>query len=383
MANKNYYDILGVNKNASDDEIKKAYRSLAKKYHPDLNPGNAEAAEKLKEVNQAYSVLSDKTKKQNYDTYGDENGPQGFGGGSGFGGFGSGFSGFGGADFGDFGDIFSNIFGGAFGGSGRSSRRASAQTQGADIQVKIKLSFVEAAFGCKKNINLNRSETCPHCKGTGAKNGTDFTTCSKCSGTGTVRQAQNTPFGQVVSEGICPDCRGTGKKIKEKCPNCNGNGVTRENRNIEINIPGGIANDQVLTLRGQGEAGRNGGPAGDMQILIQVENHKLLKREGYDVYVDVPVTFTEALLGAKVKIPGINETLELTIPELTQTGTILTVKGKGVKILNKNAYGDLFAKITVEMPKSLDKKEKQMLADLEKSISKNQYAKKKAFNDKL
>ena len=380
MANKNYYDILGVNKNASDDEIKKAYRSLAKKYHPDLNPGNAEAAEKLKEVNQAYGVLSDKTKKQNYDSYGDENGPQGFGG-FGGGGF-SGFGGFGGADFGDFGDIFSNIFGGAFGGS-RSSRRASAQTQGADIQVKMKLSFVEAAFGVKKNINLNRSETCPHCKGTGAKNGTDFTTCSKCSGTGTVRQAQNTPFGQVVSEGICPDCHGTGKKIKEKCSHCNGNGVTRENRNIEINIPGGIANDQVLTLRGQGEAGRNGGPAGDMQILIQVENHKLLKREGYDVYVDVPITFTEALLGAKVKIPGIDETLELTIPELTQTGTILTVKGKGTKILNKNAYGDLFAKITVEMPKSLDKKEKQMLEDLEKSISKNQYAKKKAFNDKL
>jgi molecular chaperone DnaJ len=380
MANKNYYDILGVNKNASDDEIKKAYRSLAKKYHPDLNPGNAEAAEKLKEVNQAYGVLSDKTKKQNYDSYGDENGPQGFGG-FGGGGF-SGFGGFGGADFGDFGDIFSNIFGGAFGGS-RSSRRASAQTQGADIQVKMKLSFVEAAFGVKKNINLNRSETCPHCKGTGAKNGTDFTTCSKCSGTGTVRQAQNTPFGQVVSEGICPDCHGTGKKIKEKCSHCNGNGVTRENRNIEINIPGGIANDQVLTLRGQGEAGRNGGPAGDMQILIQVENHKLLKREGYDVYVDVPITFTEALLGAKVKIPGIDETLELTIPELTQTGTILTVKGKGTKILNKNAYGDLFAKITVEMPKSLDKKEKQMLQDLEKSISKNQYAKKKAFNDKL
>ena len=381
MANKNYYDILGVNKNASDDEIKKAYRSLAKKYHPDLNPGNAEAAERLKEVNQAFSVLSDKTKKQNYDNYGDENGPQGFGG-FGGGGFCSGFGGFGGADFGDFGDIFSNIFGGAFGGS-RSSRRASAQAQGADIQVKMKLSFVEAAFGVKKNINLNRSETCPHCKGTGAKNGTDFTTCSKCSGTGTVRQAQNTPFGQVVSEGICPDCHGTGKKIKEKCSHCNGNGVTRENRNIEINIPGGIANDQVLTLRGQGEAGRNGGPAGDMQILIQVENHKLLKREGYDVYVDVPISFTEALLGAKVKIPGINETLELTIPELTQTGTILTVKGKGTKILNKNAYGDLFAKITVELPKSLDKKEKQILQDLEKSISKNQYAKKKAFIDKL
>ena len=378
MANKNYYDILGVNKNASDDEIKKAYRNLAKKYHPDLNPGNAEAAEKLKEVNQAYSVLSDKTKKQNYDSYGDENGPQGFGG---FGG--SGFGGFGGADFGDFGDIFSNIFGGAFGGGARSSRRANMQSQGADIQVKIKLSFAEAAFGAKKNINLNRSETCSHCKGTGAKNGTEFTTCSKCSGNGTVRQVQNTPFGQVVSEGICPDCHGTGKKVKEKCSHCNGNGVTRENRNIEINIPGGIANDQVLTLRGQGEAGRNGGPAGDMQILIQVEPHKLLKREGYDIFVDVPISFTEALLGCKVKIPGINETLELTIPELTQTGTILTIKGKGTKILNRNSYGDLFAKIIVEMPKSLDKKEKQLVADLENSISKNQYAKKKAFNDKL
>ena len=381
MADKNYYDILGVNKNASDDEIKKAYRNLAKKYHPDLNPGNNEAAEKLKEVNQAFSVLSDKTKKQNYDTYGNENGPQGFGG-FGGGGFGSGFGGFGGADFGDFGDIFSNIFGGAFGG-GRNSRRANMQSQGADIQVKMKLSFVEAAFGVKKNINLNRSETCSHCKGTGAKNGTEFSTCSRCSGSGTVRQTQNTPFGQVVSEGVCPDCKGTGKKIKEKCSHCNGNGMTRENRNIEINIPGGIANDQVLTLRGQGEAGRNGGPAGDMQILIQVENHKLLKREGYDVYVDVPISFTEALLGAKIKIPGINETLELTIPELTQTGTILTVKGKGTKILNKNGFGDLYAKINVEMPKSLDKKEKQLVEELEKSISKNQYAKKKNFNEKL
>ena len=377
MAEKNYYDILGISKNASDDEIKKAYRVLAKKYHPDLNPGNTEAAEKLKEVNQAYSVLSDKTKRQNYDTYGSESGPQGFGG---FGG--SGFGGFGGGDFGDFGDIFSNIFGGAFGGS-RSSNRASAPSQGADIQVKIKLSFVEAAFGAKKSINLTRSETCSHCKGTGAKNGTEFDTCSRCSGSGVIRQTQNSLFGQMISESVCPECRGTGKKIKEKCSHCSGAGITRESRSIELNIPGGIDNNQVLTLRGQGEAGRNGGPAGDIQILIQVENHKTLKREGFDVYEDVPISFTEALLGAKVKIPGINETLEITVPECTQNGTIITLKGKGIKILNKNGYGDLFAKIYVEMPKSLDKKQKQALQDIDKTISSNQYSKKKSFIEKL
>jgi len=373
---KNYYDILGVSKDASDDEIKKAYRSLAKKYHPDLNPGNAEAAEKLKEINEAFGVLSDKTKKQNYDTYGSAEGPQGFGGGSGFGGFG----GFGGFE--DFGDIFSNIFGGAFGGGRRSGSRANQPIQGNDIQVKMKLSFVEAAFGCKKNINLTRSETCTSCAGTGAKNGA-YETCSNCKGSGTVKQTQRTPFGQVVTEGACKECNGTGRKIKDKCPNCNGNGVNRANRNIEINIPGGIDNDQVLTLRGQGEAGKNGGPAGDILIFIKVEPHKILKREGFDVILDVPVSFTDALLGAKVKIPGINETLELTIPELTQTGSILTLTGKGTKKYGKNSYGDLFARIIVELPKTLSKKEKELISSLSDSISKNSYVKRKSFNDKI
>lgn len=383
MADKNYYDILGVNENASDDEIKKAYRTLAKKYHPDLNPGNAEAAEKLKQVNEAYSILSDKTKRQNYDTYGNENGPQGFGGfgGNGFGS--SGFSGFSTEDFGGFGDIFSNIFGGFGGGSSRSSRKSSGAMQGADIQVKLKLSFVEAAFGCKKTINLTRSETCKVCNGTGAKNGTELATCTRCKGTGVVRQTQNSLFGQMISESVCPDCHGTGKMIKEKCPNCSGAGITRENRSIELNIPGGIDNNQVLTLRGQGEAGQNGGPAGDIQILIQVDNHKTLKREGFDVYEDVPITFAEAMLGGKVKIPGIDETLELTIPEGSQTGTIVSMKGKGTKILNKNGYGDLFAKLVIEIPKTLDKNQKKMLQDLSDSISASQYTKKKAFNDKL
>lgn len=375
---KNYYDILGVSKTATDDEIKKAYRSLAKKYHPDLNPGNNEAAEKLKEVNQAFSVLSDKTKRQNYDTYGDENGPQGFGGGSG--GF-SGFGNFGGFD--DFGDIFSNIFGGAFGGGRRSSTSSANQpVQGNDIQVKMKLSFVEAAFGCKKNINLTRSETCKSCGGTGAKNGS-YETCPDCKGVGKTRQTQRTPFGQIVSEAVCPTCGGKGRIIKEKCTSCNGNGVTRENRNIELNIPGGIADNQVLTLKGQGEAGKNGGPSGDILILIKVEPHKVLKREGFDVYLDVPVSFTDALLGATVKIPGIDETLNLTIPELTQTGTIIKMSGKGTKIYNKNSYGDLYAKVNVEMPKSLSKKEKELVKNLSESISSNQYTKRKNFNDKI
>ena len=378
---KNYYDILGVSKTASDDEIKKAYRSLAKKYHPDLNPGNNEAAEKLKEVNEAFSVLSDPTKKKNYDTYGNENGPQFGGGGSysggGFGGFGN----FGGFE--DLGDIFSNIFSGGFGSSRRSGARTANQpTQGADIQVKVKMTFEEAAFGCKKNINLTRSETCKTCAGTGAKNGS-YETCKKCNGTGSVRQTQRTPFGQVVTEGVCQECNGKGKIIKEKCPDCSGNGVTRKNRNIEINIPGGISHDQVLTLREQGEAGKNGGPAGDILILIQVEPHKTLKREGFDVFLDVPISFTDALLGAKIKIPGIGETLELTVPELTQTGTIIKIAGKGTKILNKNGYGDLFAKVNVEMPKSLSKKEKELVSNLSDSISKNQYPKRKSFNEKV
>lgn len=366
---KNYYDILGVGKTASDEEIKKAYRSLAKKYHPDLNPGDNSAAEKLKEVNEAYEVLSDKQKRSNYDNFGDPNG-QAF---SGFGG-GSGFSGFGGFE-----DILSGMFGGAFGGG----RAKSNAVDGADIQVKMDLTFAEAAFGVKKNINLNRTETCSSCKGTGAKNGAEYMTCSHCNGTGRVQQAQNTMFGRIMTESTCPECNGTGKKIREKCKECNGSGVTRKNRDIEINIPAGIDDGQVIILRGQGEAGRNGGANGDMHIVIKVAPHKTLTRKGYDVYCDVPITFTESILGTKVKILGINEVLELTIPELTQPNAVIMLKGKGTKISNRNAYGDLYAKIIVEMPKSLDKKQKEQIVLLDASIPNNSYPKKKQFNEKI
>ena len=373
MANKDYYGILGVSKTATDDEIKKAYRQMAKKYHPDLNPGDSSAAEKLKEVNEAYEVLSDKTKRSNYDNYGDPNGMPNFGGGAGGAGFD--FS-----QFGGFGDIFGDIFGG-FGG--RSRANSNAPMQGADIQARVNLSFEEAAFGVKKNINLNRSETCTECHGTGAKNGTAYSSCSRCHGSGRVQVRQNTMFGQMLSESVCPDCRGTGKIIKDKCDKCNGNGYNRVNRNIEVNIPGGVQEGTILTLRGQGEAGKNGGPSGDLQLIIKVASHKVLKRDGYDVLEDVYVSFTDALLGKKVEIAGINEKLSITIPPLTQTGTIITVKGKGTKVLNKNAYGDLFAKIIVEMPKTLSKKERDLVEELDKSILDREYPKKKAYQSKI
>jgi len=372
MANKDYYSILGVSKTATDDEIKKAYRSLAKKYHPDLNQGSAEAAEKLKEVNEAYEVLSDKTKRSNYDNFGDPNGSANpFGNGGGFGGGFSGFSGFE--------DILSGMFGGGFGGSRRSGP---VPQDGADIQVRMNLSFVEAAFGCTKNINLNRNETCKECHGSGAKNGVTQT-CSRCGGSGVINQTQNTMFGRMMTQTTCPDCHGKGKTYKEKCPKCSGSGINRVNRNIEINIPAGIDDNQIITLRGQGEAGRNGGAAGDVQILIKVQPHKTLTRDGFNVYTTVPISFTESLLGTTVKINGINETLELTIPELTQTDTEITLKGKGTKILNKNGYGDLIAKIVVEMPKSLDKKQKELITELDNLINKNSYSKRKNFQEKV
>ena len=375
MADKNYYDILGVGKDASPDEIKSAYRKLAKKYHPDVNkePG---ADEKFKEVNEAYECLSDPTKKSNYDQFGSASGPQGFGG-FGNGGFG-GFEGFGGFD--DLGDIFGNIFGG-FGG-GRNAR-ASTGARGEDLQVQITLSFEEAVFGVKKDITLSRVESCSHCHGTGARNGTEYTTCSECHGSGRVRYTENSLFGRVIREGICKNCNGTGKEIKEKCSECNGNGYKKVNSTITVNIPAGIDDGQVITMRGKGNCGKRGGEDGDLHIIVKVKEHKILVREGFDLTLKLYVPFYTLLLGGEVEIPLPKGTTTLTIPELTQSNTIFKLKGKGIKNLNKEAYGNLIVTVIAETPKTLSKTDKKTLEELKKSIKPDNFTRFKDYQKNI
>ncbi len=381
MANsKNYYDILGVSKTASDEEIKSAYRKLAKKYHPDLNPNDASCAEKLKEVNEAYAVLSDKQKRSNYDQFGSAEGFAGASGG-GFGGFSGGFGDFSG--FGGFDDIINNMFGGMFGGGSR-QRSGATPMQGADIDVKVNLTFKEACFGVKKIIKVTRAENCEHCKGTGAKNGTEFETCPTCKGAGRVRVTRNTMLGQMVTEQACSDCGGRGKRIKTKCEHCQGKGYSRVNKEIEVNIPGGIEEGQAIYLKGQGEAGKNGGPAGDVRVIIKVEPSRLYTRSGSDLFIDVTIPFTTALVGGIVNLTLVDGSMyQLQIPELTQPNSVITVRGKGAKVLNKEAYGSLYAKIIVEMPKSLTKEQKKVVVALGESFEKKDFPKAYDFSKKI
>lgn len=367
---KNYYDILGVDKKASASEIKSAYYKLAKKYHPDLNKDNPQAAEKFKEVNEAYEVLSDSTKRSNYDQFGSATGPNPNdffrnGQAGGFSGFGGGFE-----------DIFGSIFSN-FGGMGGNN---TART-GNDVTTKVTLSFEEAAKGVTKKFNIVRTEECEHCHGTGAKDGTQYSTCTECGGTGQVRYTQNTLFGRVVNQGPCKTCNGTGKIVKEKCAECSGKGYKRANVTITVDIPAGIDDDQIVTMRGNGDAGIRGGPNGDLQILVKVAPHKLLTRDGFDVYLDLPVPFTTALLGGKVVIPSLEGKLELTIPEGTQSGTVLKLKNKGIKHLNKSVYGDMYIRVMVELPKLNDKTKKNLIKKLETEFAESDYSKFKKFND--
>lgn len=377
MASKDYYEILGLQKGASDEEIKKAFRKMALKYHPDRNPDNKEAEEKFKEVNEAYQVLSDPNKRSQYDQFGttDFNGGAG-----GFGGFD--FSDFGGGGFGGFSDIFENIFGGGGGFSGR--RRPNGPQRGADLEYTLRLKFDEAIFGVEKEISIDKNEKCEKCNGTGAKSGTSPVTCDKCGGSGQVKVQRNTPLGSFVSVGTCDKCGGQGTIIKEKCVHCGGKGTIRKRKKIKINIPAGVDTGNVLPIRGQGEPGKNGGPSGDLYVNIMVEPHPNFKREGINIYIDTHISFGKATLGAEIKVPTVDGSVKYKVPAGTQPGTVFRLKGKGVPRVNNKSRGDQYVKVVVDVPKNLNEAQKKAILDfMEASGEKYEGDKKESFVDKL
>ncbi len=367
-AKRDYYEALGLQKGASDDEIKKAYRKMAKQYHPDLHPGDAEAEKMFKEVNEAYEVLSDPDKKARYDQYGHAGVDPNMGAGGFGGGFGGGFS----ADFGDLGDIFSSFFGG---GSSSNARR-NGPTRGEDLEAQITISFEEAVFGCKKEVTYNRIEKCSDCKGSGAAAGSSPETCPQCNGQGQIRVTQQTFMGVMQTTKACPNCRGTGKIIKNPCSNCRGTGMVRLRKKLEVTIPAGIDDGQQIRLNGQGSEGRNGGPAGNLYITVHVRPHAFFERDGINVYCDVPITFTEAALGAEIDVPLLDgSTTRYKIPAGTQTDTRFTLRGKGIRQVNGRGTGDLIFCTVVETPKNLTNEQKELLRKFEESFTE----KKKSF----
>ena len=371
MADKrDYYEVLGVDKNASDADIKKAYRVLAKKYHPDMNPGNAEAEAKFKEANEAYEVLSDSEKKAKYDQFGHAAVDQGAG-------FGGGYGGGGFTDFGDIGDIFGSFFGGAFGGG---QKRRNGPQRGDDIQIRVSLTFEEAAFGTKKTITYSRLHKCPACSGSGSEGGQAPETCSACRGTGQVRTVHNMGGMQFQSTGTCEKCRGTGKIIRNPCARCRGAGMERENKNLTVDIPAGIDNGEKIALRSQGSDGKNNGPAGDLIMQINVQPHKIFKRNGANVYCEVPVTISEAVLGAEIEVPTLEGTQKYDLPEGTQPGTTFTLRGKGIPNLNNGSRrGDLIFRVGVEIPTGLSSKQKDAMRAFAEACGESNYKKKKSF----
>ena len=382
MAEKrDYYEVLGIGKNATDAEIKSAYRKLAKKYHPDLNPGNKEAEEKFKEVNEANDVLSDPQKRQRYDQFGfagvDPNYAAANGGGAG--GFGGGFGGV------DLGDIFGDIFGGGFGGGfsgfggGSSTRTANAPRKGHDIQASVILTFEEAAHGCSKKITINRQDTCPDCGGTGAAKGTSPETCPDCGGRGYVVTQQRTPFGVMQSQQPCSHCGGRGTIIRNPCKTCRGTGKTAARKSLEINIPAGIDDDQNIALRGQGDAGSNGGPAGDVIVQVTVKADPMFERDGYDVTIHVPITFSQAVLGDDVEVPTVDGRIVQHIPEGTQSGTKFRLRGQGIQYLNGRGRGDQYVIVDVEIPKKVTRAQREALKAFEDSMKEDNYEKRKGF----
>ena len=372
---RDYYEVLGVSRGASEDEIKKAYKKMARKYHPDLNPGDKTAEEKFKEVNEAYEVLSDADKKARYDQYGHAGVDPNFG----AGGFGGGFDGS--FDFGDLGDIFGRFFGGGFGGGRRTN--PNAPQRGESIRMSIAISFEEAAFGCEKAVTVERYETCDTCHGNGCAPGTSPEVCPDCHGTGTVQVRRQTPMGVFATSSPCPKCGGKGRIIHQPCKDCRGSGMVRKKKTIQASIPAGIDNGQTISIRGQGNAGKNGGPAGDLLITITVRPHELFRREGTSVLCEAPITFTQAVLGAELEIPTIDGKVKYTLPEGTQSGTTFRLKGKGIPSINGRGRGDQYVTVYIETPKNLNKEQKEALKKFAETMGESNYEEQKKFFKKF
>ena len=371
---RDYYEVLGVQKGASEEEIKKAYKKLARKYHPDMNPGDKEAEEKFKEINEANEVLSDPEKKARYDQFGfagvDPNYGAGAGGAYSAGGF----------DFGDLGDIFGSFFGGGFGGS---RANPNAPQRGESLRTSVTISFEEAAFGCEKEISIERVEQCDTCRGNGCAKGTTAEVCPDCRGSGMVQQRRQTPLGFMSTSAPCGRCGGKGRIIHQPCSACHGSGQLRRRKTLKVTIPAGIDNGQTISLRGQGNAGKNGGPAGDLLIVIAVRPHEIFRREGTSVLCEAPITFTQAVLGAELEIPTIDGKVKYSIPEGTQSGTTFRLKGKGIPGLNGRARGDQYVTVYIETPRNLNREQKEALRKFSDTLGESNYEQRKSFFGKF
>ena len=363
---RDYYEVLGLTNSASEDEIKKAFRSLAKKYHPDMNPGDAEAEAKFKEINEAYEVLSDPDKKARYDQYGHAGVDPNYG----AGGFGGGFGGD--MDF-DLGDIFGSFFGGGFGGGG--TRTRTGPRRGSNIQASVTVSFEEAAFGCEKEINISRHDVCDTCGGNGCAPGTTPEICPNCHGSGTVRTQQRTPFGVMQTTQECPNCGGSGKIIHQPCPDCHGSGSVRKQKRVKVNIPAGVDDGQTLSLRGQGNSGANGGGAGDLLITVRVNPHPIFQREGNAVYSTEHISVAQAILGTNLEVETLDGKVKYTVPEGTQSGTVFRLRGKGIPNIRGTSRGDQFVTVVVDIPSGLNAEQKELLRKFDESLGGN------AFNE--
>jgi len=375
---RDYYAVLGLQKGASDDELKKAYRVAAKKYHPDLNPGDKSAEASFKEVNEAYEVLSDSDKRARYDQFGHAGVDPSFGaGGSGAGGYGADFT-----NFGDFGDLFSSFFGGG-GFGGTRSANPNAPRRGRDTSAHVALSFEEAAKGCTKTVNAPRVENCGECSGSGAAKGSSPKTCPECHGAGQVRVSSRTAFGVIQTQRACSRCGGKGKVISDPCKACGGKGRVQRGRKIEVSIPAGIDDGQVLSVRGEGDAGANAGPSGDLQVDVTVRPHPLFERRGFDVWCEIPLTFTQAALGAEITVPTLDGNVSYNVHEGTQPGDVFKLRQKGIQNISGRGKGDQYVQVTIEVPKNLTGKQKEALQAFEKVAGDGNYQKRRSFFDKL